>query len=518
MILDRTWNKKEQKLIISYFDKQGQRQFYTKYLHHIKTYEYDDNGPLDTWNNKKCKVVFKDSTQYEPSEFDILEYMYEMEKSDPDMFKAFHAQYFPRLYTFDIETEVSDAFPEPELAEQKVTSISLVGPDLSCIVFGLHKLNDSKKSLLAERYLNWIENNEFARTLKKNKNFNPKCLYKAFDSEEEMLKHWFNVIMPKVGAIAGWNSYRFDWQYLTNRIKKIFGIGEAMNMIRRGSPTFETGIIKWVEKDGSKHKASYPLHCALLDYMEIVEQYDYILRPYESYSLDWVSTKAINAQKIKYDGTLQQLYEKDPEWYYFYNAIDSLLVQLIHYRLKCLESPCAVGAVTLVPLRAAFGQVALTTANVFERFYKANKHVVYNFDEVSRVRTDYEGAFCGCVPGRYEFNVCEDFASLYPSQVQTCNLSFENFYEKKIGPDSLGRYTTMPWSQEELEEFKKDPNYFVSINGNVYKNDQEYAFKRMQRETKQNRDIYKYTGQRIDSELLVEIDRLIKEKKALKGE
>ena len=48
--------------------------------------------------------------------------------------------------------------------------------------------------------------------------------------------------------------------------------------------------------------------------------------------------------------------------------------------------------------------------------------------------------------------------------------------------------------------------------GNVYKNDKDYAFKRLQRNRKRKRDFYKYTGQRIDSELLVEIDRLIKEK------
>ena len=44
MILDRTWNKKDQNLIISYIDKLGNRQFFKKYLHHIKSYEYDDNG------------------------------------------------------------------------------------------------------------------------------------------------------------------------------------------------------------------------------------------------------------------------------------------------------------------------------------------------------------------------------------------------------------------------------------------------------------------------------------------
>ena len=116
------------------------------------------------------------------------------------------------------------------------------------------------------------------------------------------------------------------------------------------------------------------------------------------------------------------------------------------------------------------------------------------------------------MPGRYEFTVCDDFASLYPSQVRTCNLSFENLYEKKVGPDSFGRYTTMKWSEAELEEFRKDPNYFVTVMGNVYKNDKDYAFRIVQGKLKARRDKYKYTGQRIDSQLLVELDRLIKEK------
>ena len=46
--------------------------------------------------------------------------------------------------------------------------------------------------------------------------------------------------------------------------------------------------------------------------------------------------------------------------------------------------------------------------------------------------------------------------------------------------------------------------------GNVYKNDKDYAFKRMQRRTKKLRDKYKYTGQKIEAELLTEIENLIK--------
>lgn len=511
MIIDRIWNKKEKKLVISYVDKLGNRQFYQKYFHHFKTYEYDADGELENWDGKKIKKVFKDTTNYSPNEFDILEFLYEME---PEMNKLFHAQYFPKLYTWDIETEVSNEFPDPEKAEQKITAISLVGPDMSCIVYGLHNLSLEKQKTFKERYLNWIENNEFARTYKETKlgNKTPKVLYQYFATEEELIIHFFTKIMPNVPAIAGWNAYNFDWRYMTNRAIKIFGKYEAYNLFRKSSPTGEITYITYTDQAGLHYKLPSPAHVANLDYMELVKQYDYILRPYESYSLDWVGSHAINAHKVKYQGSLQQLYENDPEWYYFYNAVDSLIVNLIHKRLKALESPSAVDSVTLVPLMAAMGQIALTTANVFKEFYDAGKHVIWDYDAIERVKIPYEGAFCDCVPGRYTFTVCDDFASLYPSQVQTCNLSFENFLQKKIGPDSLGRYTVVAWTEEELNEFRKDPNYFVTVMGNVYKNDKDYCFKKMQRRTKKNRDFYKYTGQRIESQLIFEIDNLITSK------
>lgn len=505
MILDRTWNKKEQKLVISYIDSEGNRQFYQKYLHHIKTYEYDDHGEFDTWDNRKARKVYKDTTTYVPNDFDILELMYEL---PPELNKTMHAQYFPKLYTFDIETRFDPlSFPDPEKAEHQVTSISVVGPDMSCIVYGLTKMSEESIALLRERYLGFIDGNEFAKSRIKKE---PKVLYQYFEKEEDMLKHLFTKIMPKVPCIAGWNSQRFDFMYLVNRLIRLFGKGEAYNILRLSSPTGELSKLSWQEQDGTRYSIPCPCHTIWLDYMEIVKDYDYTLRPYESYSLDWVGEHAVNANKIKYQGTLEDLYAKDKEWYYYYNAVDSLIVLLIHYRLKSLESPCAVSSVTLVPLLKAFGQVSLTTANVFNEFYLDGKHVVWNYDAVERYKVNYAGAFCGCVPGRYQWNVCDDFKSLYPSQVQTCNFSFENFITPLTEPDSLGRVIPRPWTEQELEKFRNDPNYFVSVNGNVYKNDKDYAFKKMQARMMRNRDIYKYTGQRIDSELLTEIDRLIK--------
>jgi hypothetical protein len=79
-------------------------------------------------------------------------------------------------------------------------------------------------------------------------------------------------------------------------------------------------------------------------------------------------------------------------------------------------------------------------------------------------------------------------------------------------PDSLGRRFREPWTEQELDEFRKDPNYFVSVMGTVYKNDKEYTFKKVQRSLKKNRDSYKYLGQKIESELIAHINKLIESK------
>lgn len=515
MIIDRTWDKKNKRIIISYIDKNGNRAFHTKYMHHIKTYEYDKNGKKLTWDEKKCSIVYKDANTYQPNEFDMLEYIYELPKEEYDEIMAMR---FPRVYFSDIETEISDEFPDPELAEQRVQLISLVGPDLSVMVLGIKPLNDGEKEELKQRYLQYIDDNEFARSLKAKKNFEPKVFYQYFQTEEAMLEHWYIRIMPKIGCLAGWNYYRFDWQYMYNRCVKLFGKFKALNLIKQASPIGEMGYISWTEMDGTKYKIPAPLHCMIWDYMELVKSYEYSMRPYESYSLDWVGSHGVNAHKVKYEGTMKECYERDFPLFVYYNAIDSCLNALIHYRFKSIESPCSMGAVTGVPALKSMGQVALTTANLFKRFYEEDRHVVWDYDAVERTKVNYEGAFCGCVPGRWEYSVCDDFASLYPSVVRTCNISMESIVKNMVGPDSLGRYTEIPWTEEDLDKFRKDPNYFVSLQGTVYKNDKEYMFAKMQREQKELRDEYKYKGWELQGKLMMEVDRLIEIRKKEKDE
>lgn len=560
MIIDRTWNKRTQNYVVSYIDKDGNRKLWNKYMHHWLTYEYDDNGKLDTWDDRKCSKIFKNSAEYSPCEFDQLEMLYGLEKTDPELLSEFHAARAPRTYTFDIETKyVEGQFPYPDKAEHEVVAISLVGPDGSCIVYGSHDLTADQQEEFRKRYIDWISKNEYASSIIDKENI--KVLYQYFENESSLLRHFFLCVLPNVACLTGWNTYNFDFQYLTNRIINLFGKADAYAMIKKCSPVGEINMMRVDDGFGNKFSIPTPKHTLWLDEMQLVKDYDYVLRPYENYSLDYVGERAVKANKIKYsEHGLNELYDKDPLTYYFYNAIDSLIVMLIRNRLKCIESPCAVGSLTLVPLLKAFGQVALTTANIFNEFYINGKHVVY--EEQQNFKIPYEGAFTACLPGRAQWTVCSDYSSLYPSTVISTNISFENILYKWSEPDKFGNRKRLQWTEEELEVFKADPNYFVSEqttifkrNGSawnvmlketkpdehgqteripwtkeeiesyrdkdgylvadfhtVFRNDKDYAFKNMMKKLINGRKTYKYTGSAIEAELLPYIDKLISEK------
>ena len=558
MIIDRSWNKNNQNYVVSYLDEKGNRKMWNRYMHHWTTYEFDEKGDLLNWDERKCSKVFKDAREYSPNEFDQLEMLYGLEKTDPQLYKDLHAARSPRTYVFDIETKYQEGqFPYPEKAAFEVTAISLVGPDGSCIVYGSHDLNKDQIEDLRQHYLDFIRNNKYASNII---NVNTiKVLYQYFATEQELLKHFFCAVLPKITCLTGWNTYNFDFLYLTNRLANVFGKGVALNMIKKASPTGEIHYMNVDDGFGNKFRIPSPKHSIWLDEMQLVKDYDYVLRPYENYSLDYVGERAVGANKVKYtEHGLNELLKVNPEKYYFYNAVDSLIVMLIRHRLKCIESPAAVAALTLVPLLKAFGQVALTTANLFNEFYLDGKHVVY--EEKHNVKVPYEGAFTGCHPGRSMWCCCSDYASLYPSTVISTNLSCENLVEKLSEPDQYGRRQKLEWTDEELDKFRQDPKYFVSVQitvfkkkgkewavvpkkmlpsgeevmwtneevekfralpeymvacfKNVFKNDKPYAYKRMMKKLLDGRKVYKYTGALVEAELVPYIEELIKKKEA----
>lgn len=529
MILDYTFSKQDKKFEVSYITEKGQKSFLTfDNLSRFKTYYYTPAGEYDTYDGAKAGICYTDS----PSKFDIKEYLTEL----PAEYKKILSQKtYPKLYTFDIETKVSETgeFPEPSIAKQEITTISVVSPDLNAIVFGTKALTPEEDMYCQMSFRSYVENNAFFKTLKKPV---PSFSYILCDNEKEMLRLFLTKIVAKVSILAGWNSILFDWQYIVNRIKNNY----PMLSLKLSSCTKQMTKKRFTTRTGDKIDLPMPVHTLILDMMDIIKD-DIVVMPIkESLGLDYIASESVNANKIKYDGTLQELYENNYKDYVYYNCIDSVLVQLIDYKFRCLELYYQYALYCNEKIGNCFSPIALTESLVFKDFYENGVKIVYEKHETPE-RTPLIGAYVKVpLPGKYKFICCNDFASLYPSSIITTNISFENYVGAFYDEDTLDKYRAQEGryiiiggqvyvnagkpnkpklgdfignfiDEERLAKYKKDKNYFVSVNGHVYRNDKEYTFKRIQRKLKANRDIDKYLGKKIEAEVVTDIRHILKQ-------
>jgi DNA polymerase elongation subunit (family B) len=251
-----------------------------------------------------------------------------------------------------------------------------------------------------------------------------------------------------------------------------------------------TTMKNYTNKVGETIRMPHPNHTLVLDMMEVIDSYDLsVMGMKESMNLDYVAGQTLGAHKIEYEGSLQDLYEADYQRYVFYNAIDSILVQLIDKRFKTMNQFYLESLICKESIGKCFSKIALTEALIFKQFYKEGIKIVYEPKEDIE-RGELMGAYVkDPKPGKWEWMCCNDFASLYPSTMITCNISFENYLGK------LGREFT----EEEVERFRKDKNYFVSVNNNVYRNDRPYTLKVIERSLKEERDVNKYLSKKLDA-------------------
>lgn len=527
MILDYTYSRNKKNFSISYIKEDGMKSLLKFNVSRFKTYKKTPTGTFENWDGSKCDVAFTEN----PSKFDYRIFMKDL---DEKYKKLIDAKYAPKVYTFDIETMiVNDEFPEPSEAKFPITTISIANPECKTIILGTRELDENGQKYLQEEFSKYVNDTEYFRSLDLDR---PTIQYIKFDNEESMLRYFLKNIVAKVPILAGWNSIMFDWQYIMNRIKFYYP-----------DIPFNTCSCNWTthrkayeNMRGDKVVMELPDHTLIVDMMDVVGTFDMVVMPIkDSLSLDYIASESIGANKIKYDGSLQDLYDNDYPKYVFYNAIDSFLVQLINKRFKTLNSICTQSLICEEKIENCFSKIAISEALFWNYFYDHNIKVVYE-----RKEDVHRGTLIGAyvripTPGKHNYICCNDFASLYPSTIISCNLSVENFIggffdEKalepyrlnlndyivvggcvyknngKIDKPSLGEFVDKFLDEKALEPYRKDPNYFVSVNGCVYKNDKAYAFKNIQLFLKESRNSSKYLSKQLEAEIITDIDHVIK--------
>lgn len=534
MILDYNYNSNKKNLSISYIKENGAKQVLNFNVERFKSYYKTPTGKYTNWDGSRCDIRWTER----PHRFDVRNYIKEL----PEQYqKLLRGKTNPKLYTFDIETLTRnnpneiEQFPEPSEAKFPITTISIVSPECNVMILGTKPLDEGGAELLQQRFEKYVNDLEYFRELGLPM---PKIKYVCFPSEESMLKYFLEKIVAVVPVLAGWNSIMFDWQYIQNRCKFYypniwFGCCSANHTLT---------MKNYTNQRQEKVRLSMPNHTLVLDMMDVIENFDYVVMPIkESMSLDFVAGETIHSHKIEYEGSLDDLYRNDYDRYVFYNGIDSFLVQLLDKKFKTMQNIYSQALYCEEMIGKCFSKIALSEAMFWDYFYTNGIKVVPEEKQVDRGRL--LGAYVRVpTPGKHKFVCCNDFASLYPSTIRTTNISVENYVDCfwnqaeldkyisdplkyiVVGPEvytnkgslekpELGEYVGKFLDNTKLDPYRKDPNYFVSVTGCVFKNDKDYAFRIIQTQLAENRNRAKYLYKKMDATVMSDVKHILAGKK-----
>jgi len=365
MLLDIT--QEDRQLWVSYFNLNGKTRFKTYDLKPEDMFNWEVCDDRDTKADPKIKnwdgrPVKKVRSRY-LNKYRVLEYMEQLSFSDRELIFGYH---FPRTFFVDIEVEVTDSFPEPSKAPNPVTAICIVTPEKQCIVLATKNL-ENKIQLKIQKQID-----EHFKEIGEEFSF----IFKCFDNEYDMLYTFLDTFVKKFSMMTGWNYIQFDWQYIVNRCKKL-GIDPSI-----GSP---------IGRTFGKHE--FPCHVGVMDYLDIYAKWDRTVDIKEDFKLDTVGEAVVGIRKIKYDGTIQDMYEKDYPKYIFYNAVDTALVYLIHEKIKTMEIALTIAHMTQISIFKAASPVAITEALLAREFLTRDLVMAKDPKAPPTKRQQFEGAF-----------------------------------------------------------------------------------------------------------------------------
>jgi len=427
MLLDIEQTEKE--LIVSYYDREGKvafKRYPVKEFQNWVIAEDNDKYKDQRFKNWDGRSIKKNRAR-SFNKFSLLYFMDSLPEEDRNEIYEFN---MPRTYYVDIETEIVDGFPKPEEAKSRILTFSIITPERKAIVLGLEDLSAADIKKIED------DTNAHFKDLDQDWTFT----YYKFKDEYNMLYTFLHKFLPKFPMMTGWNFINYDWQYIVNRCKRL-----QIDLT-------EVAITGALDKADSR-----PLHMGILDYMQLYDKYDRSVAVKESSSLDFVSGQVLDVSKIKYTGSLQDLYRDNFTKFVYYNVVDSVLVYYIDRKLRSMEVLLTLATITKMPLYKAASPVAVTESLIARKLVDSNMKIAVEFDkEDSKKETKYEGAFVKePIVGYYSGVSAFDFASLYPSIMRQFNISPDSYVE--IIPE------------REIEARRKDDSIIVCENGVVYK-------------------------------------------------
>ena len=242
-----------------------------------------------------------------------------------------------------------------------------------------------------------------------------------FTNEKEMFDVFFQLI-EDADVLTGWNSEGYDIPYMVNRVTRVMSKDDTRKFCLMG----QLPKAREYERFG-KSETTYDLVGRIhLDYLQLYKKYNYESR--HSYKLDSIGEMEVGENKTQYEGTLDQLYNKDFKKFIEYNRQDTMLLVKIHNKLKFLELANQLAHENTVLLPTVMGSVAMIEMAIFNEAHERGlvvpdkKRKVENEEEVQQAA----GAFVATPKrGMHEWVGAVDINSLYPSVIRALNMGGE---------------------------------------------------------------------------------------------
>lgn len=502
MLVDYEYRNK--KLLVSYIDDYGNIKL--KYLpwnnptKFVITSEddHEKSGKYVTWDGKAVKEIY---TRH-PNRYSIFDFMDELPEEEQ---KTIFDYKEPNIFFIDIENEILEKRPEPQKAESEIQSISIVNKN-KVLVLGTKKFSKAHSGSIESDINNHFENYDT----------DYKFMYKHYDTEYEMLLNFFKLMVPKMSVLTGWNFIHYDWVFLVNRAR-ILGVDPTIASF--------TGVLResWLDDDYSE----LPAHRMIVDYMELYKKWDTSIKVKESNSLDFVSENILGIKKVNYEGNLKYLYEHDYYKFVLYNAIDSVLVQQIHFKMKYIDILYGIGTLSRVRVTDAYNTLPVTEG-ILRRKMRDEKNVVFVKDDSKKFESgdsdmNVKGGWVkDPIVGMNTWTCCFDFASLYPTTMRQFNISADSYKGQVIkkSADKIDQTINRLRGGEQLEsvfnnhKVKLEKDDIITLNGSVFKNE-DGVVKEVMADIYQERKKYKKMMMTANEELKEMENELEKLKKEL---
>ena len=254
-----------------------------------------------------------------------------------------------------------------------------------------------------------------------------------FERESDLLSTFLDLI-DDADILSGWNSEGFDIPYTVMRITRVLSKDDTRRFCLWGQlPKQRT-----FERFGAENLTFDLIGRVHLDYMQLYRKYTYEER--HSYSLDAIGEYELDERKTQYEGTLDQLYNKDFPKFIEYNRQDTLLIAKFDKKLRFLDLANELAHDNTVLLPTTMGAVAVTEQAIINEAHQRGMVVPNRKGRDDQGDTQAAGAYVAFPKkGMHDWIGAIDINSLYPSAIRALNMAQESIVGQ-LRPIMTDRY------------------------------------------------------------------------------